>query len=549
MFEPIVMTIRSTARSYLEVSFHRKWLLVIPVIFSTLLAFGYSYTVAPMYQSDAVIEVDEQVMKNPFISAAFSREARPTSLADQWRHILAKVKSRSQIEYIVLELNLHENLKTEEEFRALVERVQENVSLIVSGRLLKIRCQFQDPIATQRIVNIIAREFIKENLEAQKRETFSGEEFLKREAELYLAELEKKNAEIREMQLAYSELLPGEATQNIYFELGWADPSGESRYPAFQHEALSHLSLVQHRYHYYSTRLVEYSLQLKELESIRTKIIEQLEGQSELIVTERLSETNPVVRSLRDEKTRKEVELARLLVDATTNHPTVQRLNTEIANLEKALEDATEVTVREEKTSINPVYQSLQTELSGVERQIDGINTRISITKVVLEELFKKSQDAPKKQQELAKLQREVAILQDRYWSRIRMLGQVEVSQRLEFDQRGTQFRIIDDAQLPISPFKPNKKLYVVGGFFFGLALGAGLIVLAETTDHSFKEPNQLREFMPIPMLGATSRIVTPEEQSFENARRKLAFLSVVVVMVFILITIGLIIAFSGRMG
>ena len=53
------MTIRSTARSYLEIIFHRKWLLVVPVIFGTLIAWGYSYTVTPMFKSTAVVEVSD----------------------------------------------------------------------------------------------------------------------------------------------------------------------------------------------------------------------------------------------------------------------------------------------------------------------------------------------------------------------------------------------------------------------------------------------------------------------------------------------------------
>jgi len=87
----------------------------------------------------------------------------------------------------------------------------------------------------------------------------------------------------------------------------------------------------------------------------------------------------------------------------------------------------------------------------------------------------------------------------------------------------------------------------VLAGFFFGLVIGGGLIVLAETTDHSFEEPNQLREFLPIPMLGATSQIITPEEKSFMSAKKRLALLSFVVFATFIVIVIIITMIFAGR--
>lgn len=545
MVEPITATIRSTARSYLEILFHRKWLLILPVIFSTILAYGYSWTLTPVYSSEALIEVDESARDNPFVSRMMGR-GRASSVTDRWRHILSLLKSHSNVEDIVRELNLHENVRTEEEFRALVREVRNNVSLSISGNLMRIRCTFTDPDATRDIVNIFAREFIKANLEAHKREVFSGEDIIRREAELILKEMEAKNAEIRELELQFSHLLPDETAQVIYSELGWEDSDGEPRYPPFQPEAIGGLSLAHRQYHHFSSRLVDYGLRLKELETNRAKIIEQLEGQSEYVVSERLSETNPIVRSLRDEKTRKQVELARLLVGATANHPDVQRLNNEVANLEKALSETVEVTVREEKATINPVYQALQMELSEIDRRISALHTRITITRTVAEEAFERSRGAPEKQQERARLRREANILRRNYYRRMSLLGDVELSQRMEFDERGTQFRVVDAARRPLRPSAPKKSVYIVGGFFFGLVLGAGLLVLAETTDHSFEEPNQLREFLPIPLLGATSRILTLEEQSLLQARKRLAILSLVIVLVFVIITISMVIIFGG---
>lgn len=544
MVEPITMTIRSTARSYLEIIFHRKWLIIVPTVFSTLLTFGYSYTLTPMYRTGAVIEVTERVRENPFIERGASSA---TPIRGRWRDIISRLKSRSSIEDIVRELNLHEHVRTDQEFRDLVENVRNNVDIRLRDRFLRIDCEYHDPAAAQKIVNVFTREFIKQNLEAQEAETGTGEEYIQREMDIALRRMEEVQEQMRELREQHSDLLPPDATQNIWSELSWIGTDGERKFPPFAPDVLSHLSAAARNFQQFSGRLLELGLELRELESTRAKILEQLEGESEFVVSERVAETNPVVRSLRDQKTRKQVELARLLVDATSNHPSVHRLNTEISNLEKALAAATEVTIREEKTSLNPVYQALQLELSNIDRRIDAVNMRIRLTKTLADDAEKKARQAPDKQREMADLDRRLRRYQDRYWTLTAIAGRIELSRRLEFDERGTQFRIVDDAQLPLRPFKPNKQVYIIGGFFFGLILGGGLVVLAETTDHSFEEPNQLREFLPIPMLGATSRILTPEEQSFINARKRLAILSMMVVGVAVLITIGLIVVFSGR--
>ena len=112
------MTIRSTARSYLEIIFHRKWLLLVPVIFGTLIAWGYSYTVTPMYKSTAVVEVTEKSKENPYIRG-FSQA---TPISGRMSEILQRIKSRAMIEDIIKELNLHENTRNELEYRSLVEQ-------------------------------------------------------------------------------------------------------------------------------------------------------------------------------------------------------------------------------------------------------------------------------------------------------------------------------------------------------------------------------------------------------------------------------------------
>lgn len=542
MAEPITITLRNTARSYLEIIFHRKWLLIIPVVFFTLFAWGYSYTVTPMYRSTAVIEVQEKAKENPYIES-FSKS---TPISQRLGTVLQRVKSRSLIEDIIKELRLQENVKTDREYRGLIDFIRENMEVQISGKsLLQITCNYTNPEVAQKIVNLMTRNIIKENLELQDRETQVGIEWIEKELELYRQKMEESEDKLRAFQEKYADLMPDELAGELYSSLSYTSQySGGSIAPPFPQEFLrqSHYGT---RYQNYSEILLSQGVRFKELQKRKEAIIRQLEREDEFIVSSKVTETNPVVQSLRQEMTEKQVRLARLMVDATAEHPTVKRLTEEIENLRVTLETGGGMTLKEETTSLNPIYQAARMELEEVERELEALEESIEINKTIAQAAFDKIKQVPEKQKELAELRRDNLNYQATYNTLLRQREMALVTRRLELEERGTQFLIIDNAEVALQPFKPKKSLIVLAGFFLGVVIGGGLIVLSEVTDHSFEEPNQLREFLPIPMLGATSEIMTPEEKAFIGAKKRLALLALVVVVAFIVLTVVVIMVFG----
>ncbi len=553
MVEPITMTIRSTARSYLEVVFHRKMLIVIPVIFGTLIAWGYSFTVAPMYQSSAIIQVAEKARENPFIKGA----AMSTPLSARIGAVIQMVKSRNTIEEVIKELDLARNIRSPGEYNRLVNDLRANITVSIRrDNFIEVSCSYPTAQETRDIVNSITRKIIKQNLESQELETETGIEYLNNEIELYKRKLEENEDQIQKFREANAEYLPEELSTRIYNTLTWTDPySGEEQAPPFNEEALRRTDPggvlgFQARYQSYSTALLNQGRELKSMQKKRASLIGQMEGEDEFVLTQRVSETSPVIRSLRGELTQKQIELARLKVDATEDHPMVQRLTREISNIQDSIRSAAEQSVREETTALNPIYQAIRMELSRIDSDIESLKEQIEITSQMADEAFLRLQQVPQIQKEITRLQRESAILSQRYTNLIAARERAYISRRLELQERGTKFNIIDDAQVPLKPFKPNRGLIVIAGFFAGLVLGGALVVLAEVTDHSFEEANQLREFLPVPMLGAVSQIVTPEEKAFVAAKKRLGFLGLgIFVVLVVLVAIVVMIFGPGGQG
>ena len=543
------LTIRSTARSYLEIIFHRKWLLIVPVIFGTLIAWGYSYTVTPMFKSTAVVEVTEKAKENPYIKG-FSQG---TPIAGRLGDILQRVKSRAMIEEIIKELNLHENTRNEIEYQNLIEQVREGISVTISGgSFLQISCSFTSAAACQKIVNLLTRRIIKENLEIQEKETEAGIEWLNKEIEINQKKLSQAEEELQKFQEAYADLLPEELSNRLYSTLSWQDPlTASPENPPFGPEDLRSLGTSQNiyslRYQHYSDDLLRQGLRLKQLQTKKKTLLQQLEGEEEFVLSERVSETNPIIQSLRNELVEKQVQLTRLRVDSTEDHPLVKQLTKEIENIQSSLKTAAAQSVKQETTSLNPVYQAIKLQLSETEREIAEVEDSIELTKTFAQAAFERMELIPEKRKELERLRRESSNFASSYALLMKKREAAYITRRLELEERGTIFRIVDNAEIPLQPFKPKRSLIVLAGFFFGLVLGGGMIVLAETTDHSFEEPNQLREFLPIPLLGATSQIMTPEEKAFSNSQKRLAIMAILVLTAATVLAIIIAVIFRAK--
>ncbi len=548
--EPITITLRNTARSYLEIIFHRKWLLFVPVIFVTLLAWGYSYTITPMYKSTAVIEVEERAKENPYIKG-FSKS---TPIKSRLGNIIERIKSRSMIEDIVKELNLHESLKNKLEYRELISILRENISVTISSsRLLKVACSYSDKNDCQKIVNLLTRKIIKENLALQEQETENGIEWIEKEMEFYKKKMVQSEDELRAFQEKYAELMPEELVSQLYSSITYqpsysgSDPVN----PPFSQDYLKTMqmrgpSIHNLRYQNFSEQLLNQGVRFKELQRKKDMILRQLANEDEFVISQRVTETNPVIRSLREELVQKQVKLAKLMVDSTEEHPIVKRLSEEIENLQKTIQSGADLTIKEQTSSLNPIYQAARTELAEVEREIETLEEGIAISKTIADAAFEKLKQLPEKQKELSSLRRNTINYSGTYSELLQKRELAKVTRRLEIEERGTKFRILDNAEVPIKPYTPKRNLIVIAGFFIGVVLGGGLIVLAETTDHSFEEANQLREFLPVPMLGATSQILTPEEKSFSNAKKRLAMLALMVVATFIVLTVIIFMIFGA---
>ena len=74
----------------------------------------------------------------------------------------------------------------------------------------------------------------------------------------------------------------------------------------------------------------------------------------------------------------------------------------------------------------------------------------------------------------------------------MRKLAEAEIGAQLELNSQGERFRVIERAEPPTSPEKPNRLLILVIGVFASFAAGVGLVIAMELLNKTIRTVGDL---------------------------------------------------------
>ncbi|MCX6357633.1 MAG: Wzz/FepE/Etk N-terminal domain-containing protein [Candidatus Aureabacteria bacterium] len=496
--------ISGAARSYVEVVFRRKWLFLVPVIIFTASAAGIAFILPPKYRSEAVLGLKEEQVENPHLKGV----TVVTSVKDRLPMIRERLKSRSRLVSVIRSLGLDAQLRNDWGMDELVGSLRRSVGVELrpSGNVFSIWCEHYDRITCQRIVELLTDLFIKENLDLEKRETSIGIEFLESQRSIYRLKLEEAERNLTTFKEEHQKVLSLAAARELGDKLGVSDTTN--------------INVL--RYTNYDRDLIEMRLRFQELMARGEHLKSELKNTERYVISARVQEMNPIVRELKKTLAEKRIELHRLRLDATENHPLVQQIQRQIEKTQEELEKMTEETVKQETRTINPTYQELEKELGKTDAEIASVKKRIEITELFMGDYHKEIKQIPEAERKLTDLQRSYNIYNRRFLDLTERLETAKITERLETIEKGVRFEILEKPRVPIEPFKPNRKAIVLIGLVSGIFMGGGLVFIAEATDHSFSDTSQLRQTIDIPVLGSVSRILTVDEEEFNRSKKRL---------------------------
>jgi hypothetical protein len=215
----------------------------------------------------------------------------------------------------------------------------------------------------------------------------------------------------------------------------------------------------------------------------------------------------------------------------TEKHPDMVTIETEIAILNDQIAGADgdedvpqsfgEQNARAEQGRAELRAKAANEDVERLREAISVLEARLAATPVVAEQL-----DA---------LGRQYDHLYASYQDFSARLQQAGVQADLERRQLGEKFRILESAVIAPEPSSPNRLLLLSLGAILGLALGAGIGLLAEMTDSSLHTTNELQSALGIPVLASVPRIMLESDRVVRSQRILRETLAAVGVVVFVL--------------
>jgi capsular polysaccharide biosynthesis protein len=160
-------------------------------------------------------------------------------------------------------------------------------------------------------------------------------------------------------------------------------------------------------------------------------------------------------------------------------------------------------------TEVQRETEIRQREREWVQSEIKKYNQRVEST--------------PRREQEMASLLRAYAELQKQYQDLKHKEVESKLAESLESLQKGTQFVVLDPANYPTRPDKPDRLRLVLMGLFFSLGLGGGLAVAVDFLGQKFWLHSEIEALLGIPLLVEIPEIVT-EEDLRERRKRRLKY-------------------------
>jgi capsular polysaccharide biosynthesis protein len=130
---------------------------------------------------------------------------------------------------------------------------------------------------------------------------------------------------------------------------------------------------------------------------------------------------------------------------------------------------------------------------------------------------------APTRESELVQLNRDYNTLNEVYQKLLAKKQDSEVAANLERRQIGEQFRVIDPARLPATPFSPNRPRLHFLGALAGLAFGLVLAGLIEYRDTAVRSEEDVVSAIALPVLALVPKMMSERDRVRQRRQRMVA--------------------------
>ncbi len=470
-------------KEYLDIVFRRKWWIVGPAILGVLFAMAFYARAERKYKAETRVSIRAQTVSRALLTPII--EQNPLDLVNQ---ITSEVKSETYVQNIEEKLRLIGTPGGPSDLAELTRMLDNQVDVNSNprNRYFDLTVTWNDAGTASAIANEMAAIYIRRSQESRRGMASETLKKLTENREEIETKLNAKRAEVETFR-------------------------GEHRYELATQQP-TNLQAIQN------------------LRAEIDRIENDIRDWRATIDTIDLQLQQPVVTApgqVRDDSRDRLAALRRerdalLERGFTALHPSVEKLNGEIAVLERqvgqAAPDGGEAAPESADSLARAQLEQQKRRLLG---DIANGRQRQQRLSGEIAQMQGRLERAPQWQIELDRLQQQLDALEDDYRDARQKESTALEGTQAEESTQGERFEILNKAIKPTRPFWPDLRLFLLMGLAVGGGLGVAAVLLLEVFDQSFKSEEQLASSIDLPLLAVIPDLARLPGKSGQRAARK----------------------------
>ncbi len=483
-------------KEYAQIIRRRKMLLLLPLVIVLTSGVLASFRMKPTYSSSTTILVKETKLLSRSVETIVP-EGEQTGLSRQEEaqrqatikaflissEFLTKIISilRLQSDPFMIEWAQKKKVKfpylsvEELVIRMWVDILRKNISVEIEGEnLIEISANSKSPQEAAQLAETIALTYIQESLKDELGGVKRVSSFSEEQLAFYTKKLEQSENDLRvyKQRLLKNQLEESSVEESKTAEL-------KSEMDACKLEIGEIDGKID---------LLKVSLQRKE-------------GKAPVLIK------SPELDKLKAELSENTQEYARLLSEYSWKDAKILALNAKIEKNLKEIREQIAKSISLQVQNDDSAWRSNLEEYNYLLVKRDFLNEKWAGLNRSHGRLQQKMAQRPLSEQVLRKLEHEVELNRRIYEMLISQAQGSQISENVQQVESESRFRIIEPAQIPIRPIKPDKKRIVLFSALAGLGMGVMAVVVAEKLDRSFKDVEDVESYLNLKVIGTVSRV------------------------------------------
>lgn len=451
----------------------RRWWVVAVAWVVSIAGWLVVHQLPDRYEAQGRIFVDTDTVLKPLLRGlALQQDGAQDQVQLMFKYIL----NRNNLEKIARLSDLDLTVGNEREFDTLIAELEESIKTIKLDKkqnLYLLSYQSRSPQAAKRVLDATVSVFQENFLGESRTESRSAQEFLDREIAEYSRRLLEEDRKLADFKRENAGLLPGEA--GSYYERLQAE----------------------------RRQLETASLDLREREGQLQAATAKLAGSQG-----RATVPSAVIATRFDERIASlQARLDDLSLRFTEQHPDIIELQQLIKELERQRQQELD-SAGKRLSSAAPAaadsayYNELQLLVAQMEAEVASLRIRVATFQQRVTELEAVISKVPEVEANLLALRRGYEITQKKYEELLNRREQASTAQRVDEQQDGLKFRIIDQPRVLPDPVGPPRLMLLTAVLMVGLGGGLGVpFLLGEMNPRIFRG-RTLVHLTNIPLLG-----------------------------------------------